>query len=389
MGCGSSTLSGAGEAVTTAAQQPAAVCAKFAAMTAGGVNGESELQPAAKRSRSSGAGATAAPVAAEAAPGGAALESDADGATLWVGNIPDSLLQESELGKAEAELRRVFFAHGVATAVSVRKKTPGANKSWAFVTFASVDSVQKALQSENFVGCPDGSRVKLNVKLADVQAQMKKRAATPEAGSAPAGAMEKMWNAQHKQVLRGLRTPMQDILESLYEIADSVPSVASQIEQITAVLTSTEDLWSIDQGGNSAATSLASGSFRDVEDEDVKGYLRSHQNRQLQESHAYSQELMQRRYKEKGRRMAVLPDQVLDTSKLIRPDDVSARILRIVPEISDEARIELAIWESRIDSWDFDIFRVNELTNGAPLAFVMFTVFSRYDLLSKLELEER
>jgi hypothetical protein len=60
-----------------------------------------------------------------------------------------------------------------------------------------------------------------------------------------------------------------------------------------------------------------------------------------------------------------------------------------VPEISDEARVELAKWESKIDSWDFDIFRVNELTNGAPLAFVMFTVFSRYDLLNKLELEER
>lgn len=376
MGCGSSVLSSGGVAVVaTPAQQPAA-------MSAEGINGESELQPAAKRSRSSGAGATA-------APSDAAFESDADGATLWVGNIPDSLLQESDLGKAEAELRRVFFAHGVATAVSVRKKSPGANKSWAFVTFASVDSVQKALRSENFVGCPDGSRVKLNVKVADVQAQMKKRASTPDAGSAPAGAMEKMWNAQHKQVLQGLRTPMQDILESLYEIADNAPSVASQIEQVTAMLTSTEDLWSIDQAASGAAKSLASGSFRDVDDEDVKGYLRSHQNRQLHESHAYAQELMQRRYKEKGRRMAVLPDQVLDTSKLSRPDDVSARILRVVPEISDEARVELAKWESKIDSWDFDIFRVNELTNGAPLAFVMFTVFSRYDLLNKLELEER
>ena len=202
--------------------------------------------------------------------------------------------------------------------------------------------------------------------------------------------MEAMWNAQHKQVLRGLRTPMQDILESLQDIAATVLSVSGEIERVAAMLTSTEDLWSIDQGGAGARSggNVASGSFRDVDDEDVKGYLRSHQNLQLQESHAYSQELTRRRCQEKGRQTAVTADKVLD-SYAANDFDVGARILRVVPEISDEARLELAKWESKIYSWDFDIFRVNELTNGAPLAFVLFAVFSHYDLLSKLKLEER
>lgn len=314
------------------------------------------------------------------------LDSEADGATLWVGNIPDVLLQETDgVKKVEAELRRVFFAHGVATAVSVRKKDAGANKSWAFVTFASAESVQKAVQNDNFVACPDGSRVQLTVKVADVQAQIKKRAITPDASGSPAGAMETMWSAQHKQVLQGLRTPMQEILESLHDIAATVPSVAGKIDHVMAMLTSTENLWSIDPAGRGGGRSLASDSFRDVEDEDVKSYLRSHQNLQLQESHAYSQELMRRRAAtRKGRRGAVVAE---STSGEI--NDSSSYILRVLPEISDEARIELRQWESKIDSWDFDIFRVNELTNGAPLAFVLFAVFSRYDLLNKLQLEER
>ncbi len=418
MGCGSSRLAikqAEGEGSAAVCDEE---CVSSSHTMSADRNGAVALeQRAAKRSRSSGAEATAtaaAAVAAAAAAGDASvnalqqlvlqpeqslgsssmdsLGSDADGATLWVGNIPDSLLQESDgIKKVEAELRRVFFSHGVATAVSVRKKDAGANKSWAFVTFASADSVQKAVRTDNFVTCADGTYEKLTVKVADVQAQMKKRAATPDHRSPPAGAMEKMWNAQNRQVLQGLRTPMQDILEALHNIAATVPSVAGQIEHVTTMLTSTEDLWSIHQAGSGTGDgkNLASGSFRDVEDEDVKSYLRSHQNLQLQESHAYSQELMQRRYREKGRRMAVLPDQVLDESQLDQPVDASARILRVVPEISDEARIELVKWESKIDSWDFDIFRVSELTNGAPLAFVMFAVFSRYNLLNKLQLQER
>ena len=401
MGCGSSRLEIAQE---ERAGSSAECCMSEAR------NAVAFAQPAAKRSRSSGAEAAAVPGAAggtsvntqqqldlqpEQSLGSSSMDSlgsDADGATLWVGNIPDSLLAESDgVKKTEIELRKAFFSHGVATAVSVRKKDVGANKSWAFVTFASADSVQKAVRADTFVTCPDGTHEKLTVKVADVQAQMKKRAATPDDCSPPAGAMERMWNAQNRQVLSGLRTPMQDILEALHNIAATVPSVADQIEHVTTILTSTEDLWSIDQAGSGSENgkNLVSGSFRDVEDEDVKSYLRSHQNLQLQESHAYSQELMRRRYREKGRRMAVLPHQVLDTSQQDQPVDASARMLRVVPDISDEARIELVKWESKIDSWEFDIFRVNELTNGSPLAFVMFTVLSRYDLLNKLQLEER
>lgn len=405
MGCGSSALVGSLKPVAKPRERRAAE-SESAIMSAEGSSGEDSLGPAAKRSRSSAAGAPAAAIEIPAEPvdelsllpqrSQDSPRSDPDRATLWVGSIPDSLLLDTDgIKKAETELRRVFFAHGVVTAVSVRKKDVGANKSWAFVTFASADSVQKAVRNENFVTCPDGSRAKLTVKVADVQAQIKKRAATPDAGSPPVGAMEKMWDAQHKQVVRGLRTPMQDILESLQDIAATVPSVAGQIEHVTAILTSTEDLWSIELGGagSDSGKRLGSGSFRDVEDEDVKSYLRSHQNLQLQESHAYSQELTRRRrYQETGRRMAVLPDGVIDSSntdEASKPDDVGARVSRVLPEISDEARMELVKWESKIDSWDFDIFRVSELTNGAPLAFVMFTVFSRYDLLNKLKLEER
>ena len=155
MGCGSSRLEIAQE---ERAGSSAECCMSEAR------NAVAFAQPAAKRSRSSGAEAAAVPAAAggtsvntqqqldlqpEQSLGSSSmdsLESDADGATLWVGNIPDSLLAESDgVKRTEIELRKAFFSHGVATAVSVRKKDVGANKSWAFVTFASADSVQKAV----------------------------------------------------------------------------------------------------------------------------------------------------------------------------------------------------------------------------------------------------
>jgi RNA recognition motif-containing protein len=321
------------------------------------------------------------------------VEPEAAGATLWVGNIPDSLLRGSDgLKKTEAELRRVFFAHGVTTAVSVRKKPEGANKSWAFVSFATADGVQKAVMCSNFIACADGSRAELTVKVADIQAQIKKRASTPDSDRPPGGAMESMWNAQNKQVLQGLRTPMQEILETLHDIAATVPSVAAKIDQVTATLTSTEDLWSTEGSGDGKA--VGSGSFKEVVDEDVKSYLLSHSNQQLHESNAYSQELMRRRYKEsKARRGRTRkgPKKTLSSKakSVDLVDDFAAKLVRVVPEIGDEARIELGQWEKKIDHWDFDIFRVNELTNGSPLAFVLYAVFSRYDLLNKLQLEER
>jgi hypothetical protein len=129
-------------------------------------------------------------------------------------------------------------------------------------------------------------------------------------------------------------------------------------------------------------------------DEDVKSYLLSHSNQQLHESNAYSQELMRRRYKEsKARRGRTRkgPKKTLSSKakSVDLVDDFAAKLVRVVPEIGDEARIELGQWEKKIDHWDFDIFRVNELTNGSPLAFVLYAVFSRYDLLNKLQLEER
>ena len=104
---------------------------------------------------------------------------EAHGVTLWVGNLPNELLEGDDGAKhTEAELRRVFFAHGVATAVSVRKKE-GTNKSWAFVTFTLAESVQKALGCTTFVSFPEGEKTELTVKAADVTAQMKNELVLP------------------------------------------------------------------------------------------------------------------------------------------------------------------------------------------------------------------
>jgi len=47
-----------------------------------------------------------------------------------------------------------------------------------------------------------------------------------------------MWKEQNQQVVLGLRTPMQEVLEALQEIAATVPSVAAQIENITTTVRS-------------------------------------------------------------------------------------------------------------------------------------------------------
>ena len=169
---------------------------------------------------------------------GAEEAEEAHGVTLWVGNLPNELLEGDDgVKRTEAELRRVFFAHGVATAVSVRKKE-GKNKSWAFVTFTLAESVQKALGCTTFVSFPEGGKTELTVKAADIKAQMQKRASTPDTDTPVVGAMESMWKEQNQQVVLGLRTPMQEVLEALQEIAATVPSVAAQIENITTTVRS-------------------------------------------------------------------------------------------------------------------------------------------------------
>jgi len=155
-------------------------------------------------------------------------------------------------------------------------------------------------------------------------------------------------------------------------------------------LTSTEDLWSIDQQGGVNSGSFSFGSGEEVTDEDVQAYLLSHANQQQHEAHGYQQELTRRRAKVRGSRGKKGPRKLLGTRSVSHDSaDFAEKIMRVVPDIGEDARVELSSWEGKIDSWDFDIFRVNELTNGTPLAFVLFAVFSRYRLMEKLNLEER
>lgn len=53
------------------------------------------------------------------------------------------------------------------------------------------------------------------------------------------GAMESIWKEQNQRVTLGLRTPMQEVLEALQEIASTVPSIAMKIKEITTTVRTT------------------------------------------------------------------------------------------------------------------------------------------------------
>lgn len=78
-------------------------------------------------------------------------------------------------------------------------------------------------------------------------------------------------------------------------------------------LTSTEDLWSIDQAGDLHSGSFSFGSGETVTDEDVPAYLMSHANQQQHEAQDYQQELTRRRAKARGRRGKKGPMKLLGT----------------------------------------------------------------------------
>jgi len=56
------------------------------------------------------------------------------------------------------------------------------------------------------------------------------------------------------------------------------------------------------------------------------------------------------------------------------------------PEMSDE--LEKLLSPESISSWDFDLFRLNELTKGRPLAVLAFALIHMHGLMTKLKIDE-
>ena len=67
--------------------------------------------------------------------------------------------------------------------------------------------------------------------------------------------------------------------------------------------------------------------------------------------------------------------------------DFPQTLERMLPDIGADARAELARWEERIDDWEFDVFRIAELTNGRPLCFVFSVVMLRHQLCAKFGID--
>ena len=75
---------------------------------------------------------------------------DDDGATLWVGNIPDELATEADGGswrelEPEGVLAKVFAGYGKVTSSTIRVKPEGLRKHWALVSFGTHEAVVAAL----------------------------------------------------------------------------------------------------------------------------------------------------------------------------------------------------------------------------------------------------
>lgn len=49
------------------------------------------------------------------------------------------------------------------------------------------------------------------------------------------------------------------------------------------------------------------------------------------------------------------------------------------------------VWDhlEGVDQWDFDPFKLNELTHGHPMSVLVYTLFRRWNLISKLEIDEK
>ena len=81
--------------------------------------------------------------------------------TVWVGHIPDG-------SASEFELRRRFGVHGSVVSVGLRPK-PGTGKTWALVTFDSVDGAQRAVATPTMAqDGAGGEKLQLKVRPADV-----------------------------------------------------------------------------------------------------------------------------------------------------------------------------------------------------------------------------
>eukprot|EP01028_Stygiella_incarcerata_P013862 TRINITY_DN853_c0_g1_i1.p1 TRINITY_DN853_c0_g1~~TRINITY_DN853_c0_g1_i1.p1 ORF type:complete len:563 (+),score=134.06 TRINITY_DN853_c0_g1_i1:163-1851(+) len=66
--------------------------------------------------------------------------------------------------------------------------------------------------------------------------------------------------------------------------------------------------------------------------------------------------------------------------------------LEVVPSPHDFKTImRKEVWDhlENVDQWDFDPFRLHEITSGNPMSVLVYTLFRRWNLISKLELDEK
>ncbi len=61
---------------------------------------------------------------------------------------------------------------------------------------------------------------------------------------------------------------------------------------------------------------------------------------------------------------------------------------RFLPVLDSSVEKQVDTLLGRLEEWDFNIFELADLTNGRPLFFISFALFTRHDLLRKFNISE-
>lgn len=77
------------------------------------------------------------------------------------------------------------------------------------------------------------------------------------------------------------------------------------------------------------------------------------------------------------------------TGGLVNPvQDSKIKSTRFLPVLDQSVEKQVDALLEKMEEWDFDIFALAELTNGRPLFFITFALFTRHDLLRKFNIPE-
>ena len=105
----------------------------------------------------------------------------------------DMTASEDEIDPESSPLAKLFVGFGTIVSLTTRQK-PGLNRSWAFITFENVASVEKALKPAKPV--KHGS-VQLQIKKADVEEQLQR---------SETGALADVWRRQQEKEMKWMQS---------------------------------------------------------------------------------------------------------------------------------------------------------------------------------------